>query len=164
MPELLSGQCWLYWAASGATCLYLTSAVYQMQTQERNPCVRGCDCTVELSRQEKENEKREKDGGNSTVTLVLTGGGGSRLCSLSGLPSVFHYSHSLSHTVCRHFKWFFYSYSHLMPVLYQHPDRRKWRTHGNVCEPQNNTLWRERRGELPTFAMVKILFHSAHKI
>lgn len=100
MPELLSGRCWLYRAASGATCLYLTSAVYHMQTQERNPCVRGCDRTVELSRQEKENEKREKEGGNSTVTLVLTGGGGSRLCSLSGLPSVFHYSHSLSLIWC----------------------------------------------------------------
>lgn len=35
-------------------------------------------------------------------------------------------------------------YLHLNQVLYQHPDRKRWQTHGSVCEPRNNTLWRER--------------------
>ena len=124
-------------AATGVTCLYLTCTVL-------SPMMVRCTCQDGGKKMRRE----ENDGGSSTVTVVLTADGGSwagRVCGVSLVPSVFHYTQSPAHTQACDFKRFIYLYSHLMQVLYQHLDRRKWRTHGNACEPRNNTLWKKER-------------------
>lgn len=85
---------------------------------------------AELSGRNKKGKKYEQK--KSGVTLLLTGDG--------GLTFVWLY---LTHEGAI---YSFHMYLHPKQVLYRHPDRRKWRTHGSVCEPRNNTLRRQREG------------------
>lgn len=111
--------------------------------QQRDPCVRACDRTVELSRWKMRGEKKRWRQLNCNSGVD----GWWELMSVKSL-SIFHLHPFATRTMsqARDYKRdSFILYSHLKQVLYRHPDRRKWQTHGNVCGPRNNTLWKERK-------------------